>query len=163
MEQTLALRPATTDDHDAIWAMLEPVFRAGETYCVPRDVTREGALDYWLSGHDVFIAEDNGILGTYFLTPNQKGGGAHVCNCGFVTAPAATGRGVARAMLTHALETARAKGFRAMQFNFVVATNIRALTLWERAGFREVGRLPGAFSHPRDGYVDALVLWKDLV
>ncbi len=158
------LRPATKDDDDTLWAMLEPVFRAGETYCLPRDIGREDALAYW-SGppHSVFLAEEDGVaLGTYFLTPNQRGGGAHVCNCGFVTADAARGKGVARAMLLHALDTARSAGFRAMQFNFVVATNTRAIAIWESHGFAVVGRLPGAFRHPRDGYVDALVMYRQL-
>jgi hypothetical protein len=57
---------------------------------------------------------------------------------------------------------ARRQGFRAMQFNFVVATNDRAIDTWQRAGFRDVGRLPGAFRHPAHGFVDALVMWRDL-
>lgn len=160
----MQIRPATAADDDSIWRMLEPVFRAGETYCVPSDIGREAALDYWSGApHQVYVAEENGTtLGTYFLTPNQKGGGAHVCNCGFVTATGTTGKGVARHMLRHALDTAKAAGFRAMQFNFVVATNERAIAIWESHGFETVGRLPGAFLHPREGYVDALVMYRAL-
>ncbi|SPH16686.1 hypothetical protein DEA8626_00197 [Defluviimonas aquaemixtae] len=160
----MQIQPATLADDDAIWAMLEPVFRSGETYCVPRDISRAQALAYWSDPlHQVFVAEsDRRPLGTYFLTPNQKGGGAHVCNCGFVTAEAAAGKGVARAMLVHALDTARAAGFRAMQFNFVVSTNARAIAIWQSHGFETVGCLPGAFLHPREGYVDALVMYRHL-
>ena len=160
----MIVRPAIASDDDAIWAMLEPVFRAGETYCVPRDIGRGAALDYWSGApHEVFLAEDAGQpLGTYFLTPNQMGGGAHVCNCGFVTGEAARGKGVARAMLAHALEAAKAAGFRAMQFNFVIATNTRAIAIWHEHGFETVGRLPGAFDHPTSGYVDALVMFRKL-
>ncbi|MBK5932762.1 GNAT family N-acetyltransferase [Rhodovulum imhoffii] len=158
----MRIRPATQADDDAIWEILRPVFRAGETYCLPRDISRADALAYWSGGHEAFVAVTGEVLGTYFLCANQKGGGAHVCNCGFATAPAAQGQGVARAMLDHALDTARARGYRAMQFNFVVSSNTRALELWERAGFRSVGRLPGAFDHPRFGFVDALILFKTL-
>ncbi|AXS39756.1 N-acetyltransferase [Breoghania sp. L-A4] len=167
----VALRPIAPSDDGAMWAMLQPVFSAGDTYAVDRDIGRDAALAYWRGGHEVFIAEDgakdpagNGAaaLGTYYIGPNQKGGGAHVCNCGFVTADAARGRGVARRMLAHALETARARGFRAMQFNFVVSTNTRAIAIWQSHGFEIVGRLPGAFLHPREGYVDALVMYLDL-
>src|SRR6266700_1071275 len=107
------VRSATAADGDAIWEILEPTFRAGETYTVARDITRDEALGYWLSaGHEVFVAEQDGqMLGTYFLCANQKGGGAHVANCGYVTAAQAFGRGVARAMCAHSLERARAKGF----------------------------------------------------
>ena len=164
MTGEITLRPVSADDDPAIWAMLEPVFRAGETYCVERSIGREEALAYWLgSGHRVFVAEERGaIVGSYFLCRNQPGGGAHVCNCGFVTDPVAQGRGVARRMLDHALGQAKAAGFRAMQFNFVVGSNVRALSIWESYGFVVVGRLQGAFLHPRDGYVDALILYKML-
>jgi ribosomal protein S18 acetylase RimI-like enzyme len=162
MIQSTAIRAAAPADEDALWAMLEPVFRAGETYAVSRDISRADALAYWTAGHEVFIAEGPEPLGSYYIGPNQRGGGAHVCNCGFVTAPATQGRGVARAMLTHALDTARASGYRAMQFNFVVATNTRAIALWQGAGFETVGRLPGAFRRPDGTYVDALVMFRDL-
>lgn len=160
----MMLRPAKPADDDQLWAILEPVFREGETYCLARDISRAEALDYWSGGpHRVFVAEDAGaVLGSYFLSPNQKGGGAHVCNCGFVTAASARGKGVARAMLAHALEMAKADGYLAMQFNFVVATNERAIAIWRDMGFDVVGRLPGAFRSPKDGYVDALVMYRPL-
>lgn len=160
----MLIRPATSADHDAIWAIIDPILRAGETYALPRDWDRETALAYWFAApHQVFVAESGGeILGHYFLTPNQKGGGAHVANCGFMVSPQATGKGVAGALCAHAIETARAQGFRAMQFNFVVSSNVRAVALWQRMGFEIVGRLPGAFDHPRLGYVDAFVMYKTL-
>jgi ribosomal protein S18 acetylase RimI-like enzyme len=159
----MLIRPASPADDDAIWAILAPIYAAGETYCQPRDIDRAGALAYWSGGHSVFVAESDGAtLGTYFLCPNQPGGGAHVANAGFATAPAAQGRGLARAMLDHALTEARAQGYLSMQFNFVVATNTRAIALWQRAGFQTVGRLPAAFAHPTEGYVDALVMFRPL-
>lgn len=160
----LAIRPATASDHDAIWGILEPVIRAGETYTLPRDLDRTNALDYWFAkGHAVFVAHHSGqIAGTYFLCANQQGGGAHVANCGFMTAPALTGRGIARGMCIHALGYAKSRGFLAMQFNFVVGTNTRAIQLWTRLGFETVGRLPGAFAHPTLGLVDALVMYRVL-
>jgi ribosomal protein S18 acetylase RimI-like enzyme len=111
----------------------------------------------------VFVAESEGeVVGTYFMRPNQSGGGSHVANCGYMTAPWAVGRGVARAMCAHSLEHAKARGYRAMQFNFVVSTNERAVRLWQDFGFAIVGRLPEAFHHPRLGYVDALVMSRNL-
>src|SRR5215208_5527534 len=110
----MTIRPATLDDHDAIWAVLEPVIRAGETLALSREMTREAALAYWTApGNDVFVTEDGGeILGTYHVRANQRGGGGHVANAGYVTAPSATGRGIARAMCAHSLDHARARGFR---------------------------------------------------
>jgi len=158
-------RASLPADADSVWAILEPTIRAGETYTLPRDMAREDALDYWFApGHEVFVAEENSILvGTYFLQSNQQGGGSHVANCGYVTASWATSRGVARAMCAHSLDRARERGFTAMQFNFVVSTNERAVALWKTFGFEIVGRLPGAFHHPTMGYVDALVMYRSLL
>ena len=155
---------AADNDADAIWAIMEPIVRAGETYTLPRDMDKQSALAYWLSvEHEIFVAEDEGeIVGTYFLQANQKGGGAHVANCGYMTAISATGRGVARAMCAHSLDRARTRGFRAMQFNFVVSSNERAVRLWQSFGFEIVGRLPGGFHHPALGYVDAYIMYRDL-
>ena len=160
----MPIRFATSKDDDALWAILEPTFRAGETYPIPRDVSREAALAYWrAAGHAVFVLEEDGaVLGTYFLQANQPGSGGHVANCGYITAPAARGKGIARAMCLHSLERAREMGFTAMQFNFVVSTNRRAVRLWETLGFVIVGRLPLAFLHPHLGYVDALVMYQRL-
>jgi L-amino acid N-acyltransferase YncA len=161
----MLIRPARPGDDDAIWSILAPICAAGEVFCVDPEGGRPAAFDYWFSGRGrrVFVAEaEDGILGTSYLRPNQGGGGSHVANAGYATASAAEGRGVARALLAHSLATAREAGFRAMQFNFVVATNLRAIATWEAAGFRIVGRLPGAFRHPTEGYVDALVMHREL-
>jgi ribosomal protein S18 acetylase RimI-like enzyme len=107
-------------------------------------------------------AEGGAVVGTYYLKPNHGGGGAHVANAGFMTAPQAAGRGIGRAMGEHALAQARARGFLAMQFNCVVATNTRAIALWESLGFQTLAHLPGAFRHPTAGLVDALVMYRAL-
>ena len=160
----MLIRSAEAADDDAIWRILEPTIRAGETYVLPRDMSRDQALAYWRSrGHAVFVAENAGtILGTYYLRANQQGGGAHVANCGYMTAGDAQGRGVAQAMCEHSLDEARRRGFRAMQFNFVVSSNERAVRLWQRLGFAVGGRVPEAFAHPRQGFVDALVMHRAL-
>jgi L-amino acid N-acyltransferase YncA len=159
------IRSATPADAAAIWSIIGPVIRAGETYALDRDTTEEEAIAYWMGeDRETFVAEgDEGeVLGTYYLKANQAGGGRHVANCGYMTSEAATGRGVARAMCAHSLDRARERGFRAMQFNFVVSTNERAVRLWESMGFEVVGRLRQAFEHPRLEFVDALVMWREL-
>jgi len=147
-----------------VWNILEPVIRAGETYALPRDMSESAAMAYWTGPEgETFVAEDGGqVLGTYVLRANRLGGGAHVANCGYVTAAEAKGRGIARRMCSHSLDEARRRGFRAMQFNLVVATNEPAVHLWTSLGFETVGRLPGAFQHPSLGYVDALVMFRQL-
>lgn len=160
----MQVRAAVSADADSIWRILEPMICGGETYALPRDITREDALAYWMSpDHEVFVAQETDtVVGTYYLRPNQKGGGAHVANCGYVTATDSTGNGVARAMCLHSLERTKQRGFRAMQFNFVVASNDRAVRLWRSLGFDTAGRLAGAFKHPSHGFVDALVMYRTL-
>ncbi len=160
------VRPATEADRDAVWAMLEPVFRAGDCYCMPRDISRGDALDFWFApAHAVFVAAESEAgqpLGTSFLRPNKKGGGAHVCNAAYVTAPAEQGRGVGRALLDHSLEEARRRGYLAMQFSAVVAVNARAVALWRQNGFETVGRIPDGFRLPDGGFSDLLVMHRGL-
>lgn len=160
----MLIRRAGDEDAAAIWAMLEPVIRAGESFALDRAMGRAAALGYWRAAdHACFVAEEAGaVVGSYYLRANQAGGGAHVGNCGYVVAAAATGRGAARRMAEHSIEMARAAGFRAMQFNFVIETNARAVELWLSLGFAVAGRLPGAFAHPGGGYVDALVMFQTL-
>ena len=164
----VTVRPFEPRDADAIWFMLEQVLRAGDVYALPTEWNRTQALAYWLAaGHEVFVAEDRDdtqahIVGSYYLRVNQLGGGAHVANCGYLTAIAERGRGIARAMCAHSLQHARDRGFRAMQFNFVVSSNEHAVRLWKTFGFETVGRLPQAFLHPQLGYVDALVMFRSL-
>lgn len=160
----LRLRAATPADADAIWAILEPILRAGEPFALPADWSREEALGYWLQpAHRAFVAERNGrLLGAYYLRPNQLGPGDHVANGSYATHPDARGQGVARAMGLHSFEAARQAGFTALQFNLVLATNAAAIGLWRSLGMNAVGRLPQVFRHPRLGLVDALVMHRPL-
>ena len=141
--------------------MLEPVFRAADTYAIDPDISREAALAYWTAEH-AYIAEDAEARGTFYIRRNQQGGGSHVCNCGYVTARESEGRGVARMMLAHSLTEARRLGFEAMQFNFVLASNTRAVTTWQKAGFDIVGRIPRAFRLPDGSFTDAFTMHRFL-
>lgn len=161
---TVIIQAAHTDDSADIWDIVEPVIRAGETYALPRDMSRQEALAYFMGGdRETYVAVDESqLIGLYYLRANQQGGGSHVANCGYVVSEKASGRGVARMMCEHSLDRARARGFRAMQFNLVVSTNTRAVHLWMGMGFAVVGTLPKAFCHPRHGDVDALVMFRGL-
>jgi L-amino acid N-acyltransferase YncA len=158
------IRLAAADDFPAIWAIFQPVVASADTYAYPPSTTRAQARRIWMESPAVpHIAEHEGrTVGTYTLRPNQRGLGDHVANCSYMTHPDARGLGVADAMCVHSLEAARARGFRAMQFNFVVATNDAAIHLWQKHGFAIVGRVPGAFRHRLLGDVDVLVMHRTL-
>ena len=161
---TVTIRPATDADADAVWTIFHAVVSAGDTYSFAPDTPRAEALRLWLEvPQAAFVAEtEAGIAGTYYLKPNQPGLGDHVCNAGFMVAPSARRRGLGRALGEHALATARALGFRAMVFNFVVSTNTGAIALWESLGFAVAGRVPGAFRHAERGPTDTLVMHRVL-
>lgn len=158
------IRPVDPGDWPSLWAMLEPVMREGETFALPRDGDEATARAYFASPEKSnFVAVvDGAVLGASYIRANQQGGGAHIANCGYLTAPEARGRGLARALCAHSIEECRRRGFRGIQFNFVVSTNEPAVHLWQSFGFETLARLPGAFLHPRLGYVDALVMFKSL-
>jgi len=162
----IAIRPLAADDWAAAWKIIEPIFRAGETYAFAPEITETEAHKVWVAVPSAtFIAEDgqSRILGTYYIKPNQPALGAHVCNCGYIVAEDARNRGIASAMCKHSQQEAVARGFRAMQFNLVVATNQAAVSLWQKHGFEVIGTLPKAFRHRRLGFVDALVMYKQLI
>ncbi|MGB0213099.1 N-acetyltransferase family protein [Algiphilus sp.] len=159
------IRAFAPADWEAVWPVLRNEFRSGESHPHDPAIGIDEAHRAWIEAPQAtFVAEDRGgvIVGTYLIKPNQPGLGAHVCNCGYIVAPEARGRGIGRAMCAHSLAEARRLGYRAMQYNLVVATNTGAKALWDRMGFSTVGRLPGAFRHPRHGFVDAFVMFRDL-
>jgi len=160
----LTIRPAAVADHEAIWRIFHEVVAAADTYAYPAGTTRDEALSLWLPREGwTFVAEMDGrVVGTYVMKANQPGQGSHVANCGYMVEGAASGRGVGEALCLHSLAAAKHLGFRAMQFNFVVSTNSRAVELWRRCGFAIVGTLPEAFRHPTRGLVDAYVMYRRL-
>jgi L-amino acid N-acyltransferase YncA len=160
----MIIRVATAADWPTIWTILKPVFAAGETYAVDRKISADKAHAMWMDAPKAtFVSEADGqITGTYYIKTNAQGGGAHVCNCGYVVADHAQGQGIARAMCEHSQTQARDLDYTAMQFNMVLATNTGAVALWQKLGFETVGTLPGAFDHPTAGLTDGYVMFKKL-
>jgi len=161
----LKIRPFAETDWVATWRIIEPVFRAGETYVFSPDITEEEAYRVWVempSATFVAVDDSNEILGTYYIKPNQPALGDHVCNCGYIVSENARGKGVASEMCEHSQREAVTRGFRSMQYNLIVSTNEGAVRLWKKHGFDLIGTLPEAFRHPQLGYVDAYVMYKKL-
>lgn len=160
----VVIRDAEAGDWAAIWPFLRAIVAAGDTYTLPRDVTEEAARAGWFpaAGRTVVAVLGGTVVGTAKFQPNQGGAGAHVANASFMVDPAYGSRGIGRALAEHVLARAKADGYRAMQFNAVVATNTGAIALWRSLGFAVVGTVPGAFDHPEDGPVDLLVMHRPL-
>ncbi|MEL6455646.1 MAG: GNAT family N-acetyltransferase [Cyanobacteria bacterium J06623_5] len=163
MAEIITIRSYQFVDWPVVWSLLEPVFRAGETYAFSPDISEVEARRVWVelpSATYVALAGDHKIVGTYYIKPNQPALGSHVCNCGYIVGESARGKGVASAMCRHSQQMAIEQNFRAMQFNLVVSTNEAAVRLWQKLGFEIVGKLHQAFRHRQQGFVDAFVMYK---
>jgi L-amino acid N-acyltransferase YncA len=165
------VRGAVAGDWPAIWAILEPVARAGETYCWDTSMQEEAGRLEWLPGPagadptlQVFVAVEDGVrvVGTAQLHANRGGPGSHVANASFLVSADAGGKGVGRRLAEFVLEEAKAAGYTAVQFNAVVQTNERAVRLWQSLGFDIVGTVPGAFLHPTAGPTGLHIMHRTL-
>ena len=160
----MRIREASIGDFEAIWPIFQEIVHAGETYGFDTNTSKQQAEQIWMAlPRKTYVVEEHGqILGTYYLKTNQAGPGSHVCNCGYMVSSQARGMGMATTMCQHSLLTAKKMGYHAMQFNFVASSNEGAVRLWTKLGFETVGRLPRAFNHPKFGFVDAFVMYKEL-
>jgi L-amino acid N-acyltransferase YncA len=160
------IRDATEDDWPRIWPVFREVVQAGETYAYDANLSSEQARRLWLMSspsRTVVAVEDDEVLGTATMGPNRPGRGSHVGTASFMVSSVARGRGVGRALAEHVVAWHRDEGFRGIQFNAVVETNTAAVSLWRSLGFTVVGTVPGAFDHPRHGYVGLHVMYLPLV
>jgi GNAT superfamily N-acetyltransferase len=166
MSASVLIRDATPQDWPAIWSFLHEIVAAGETYAYDREMSEARAREIWLlepPGRTVVAVAPGGtVLGSAKMNPNQGGPGSHVASASFMVDPARAGRGVGRALGEHVLHWARAEGYRAMQFNAVVASNTRAVSLWRSLGFEILATIPEGFRHPTDGYVGLHVMYRPL-
>lgn len=155
-------REMSKQDFIDFWPTFSAVIRARDSYAFDPDMDIEQGYRLWCeTPQRSFVYEQDGVvLGSYYIKPNAMGPGSHYCNCGYMVASAARGKGVARAMCEHSQQIALELGFRAMQFNSVVSTNTVAVALWKKLGFEVVGTLPKAYLHGQLGYVDSLVMCK---
>jgi GNAT superfamily N-acetyltransferase len=164
MGSILSFREAKLEDSDSLWRIIEPIIRAGGAYVFDPQSSKEVMLSYWLHLDKItYLAECEGqLLGTFYLKVNQPDLGNHICNAGFMVSEKASGLGVGRAMGKFAMEEAKRKGFHAMQFNFVIKSNEKAVNLWSSLGFQVIGEVPEAYRHPQLGLVPALVMYQKL-
>ena len=164
MDSSLSARIATDKDEKALWGILEPMVRKGGTYVFSLDKTKESMMGYWMgTDKTTFVVENEGVVvGTFYLKANQEGLGDHICNAGFVVSRDAEGQGVGRWMGEYAQEAAKSREFLAMQFNFVIQSNQKAVHLWKSLGFSVIGEIPEAYRHPNLGLVSAFIFYKKL-
>jgi L-amino acid N-acyltransferase YncA len=152
-------------DDDKIWEIFSSVIKTGDTYVFDPDTKKETLHKNWFADYmDTFVAVNNDeeILGTYIIKPNQIDLGNHVANCSYMVNPQHQGKGVGNFLCSHSIEFAKNKGYLSIQFNIVVSTNIHAVQLWQKFGFEIIGTTPKGFRHKKSGLVDTYIMYKDL-
>jgi L-amino acid N-acyltransferase YncA len=166
MLAAMRIRKATLDDWPGMWAFMEGIVRAGETFSWDRDTTDVQARRMWFPEPPgrtfVAVDADGTVLGTANSVRNHSGGARHISSASFMVDPGHAGQGIGRALGEHVLDRARKDGFRAMQFNAVVETNTRAVALWRSLGFEVMATLPAGFHHPLHGYVGLHIMYRQL-
>ncbi|OHB82911.1 MAG: GNAT family N-acetyltransferase [Planctomycetes bacterium RIFCSPHIGHO2_02_FULL_38_41] len=160
----IKIRKARDEDFDDIWDIFHRVVKTGDTFAFDPASNRKDCRALWMSPNiRTYIAElQCKILGTYILRKNQPGLGAHVANAAYMVHPDARRKGIGWAMGMRSVKQAKKLGFSAIQFNFVVSTNLVAVELWLKLGFRIVGIVPKAFNHKKLGMVDVYIMHKFL-
>lgn len=161
---TALIRRAEAGDRPAILGIFRQVVARSDAYAFSPDTDETEAARIWFAPDAKVYAAllDGQVKGSFYIKPNQPGLGDHVANAGFMVDEGTRGRGLGRAMGEFALEEARRLGYRAMQFNFVVAANDPALRLWRALGFTTVGTIPKAFRHRTKGLVDVHIMYRTL-
>ncbi len=160
----ISIRKATSEDHEAVWAIIAEVIAGGDTYVFSPNSSKEKMLAFWFAPdkHTYVALQENKIAGTFFIKDNQLDLGSHVANAGYMTAPRVRGMGIGKKMGEFSLEEARRLGYKAMQFNIVISSNHAAVRLWTSLGFKIIGEIPEAFDHRQLGFTSAYIMYRKL-
>lgn len=128
------------------------------------DVLPKEKIAYILSTQTVcFCATANDkCIGFYILHPNGSGCCDHIANALYIVSKDCRNNGIGTSLVNHSLEKAQEHGFRAMQYNSVVASN-RSVDIYLKVGFEKVGVIPDGFILRNNTYDDLLILYKRLV
>lgn len=162
----MEIRDATPSDWDAIFPFYAQILTDGRTYAYPPDLPSDRARDAWMHGppgRTVVAVLDGALVGTATMGPNRPAAGAHIATGSFMVDPACGGRGVGRALGQELIGWAGREGYRGIQFNAVVQTNLAAVRLWQALGFEVVGTVPGAFRLPEGSYTGLHVMFRSLL
>lgn len=115
------------------------------------------------SGRDFFASQtfcgtaadsSGNVRGLYILHPNNVGRCGHICNASYAVSRDSRGLHIGEKLVMHCLEQGRLEGFKILQFNAVVASNIHARHLYERLGFTQLGVIPEGFRMKDGSYED---------
>lgn len=151
----MKVRAYEKKDLDAVNAIWNEVVEDGIAFPQLELLDRESGSAFFSSQTYTGVAEDaqGHVLGLYILHPNNIGRCGHIANASYAVSSKARGFHIGEALVMDSLRKAAAYGFRVMQFNAVVESNIHARHLYERCGFVQLGTIPGGF-RMKDGHYE---------
>lgn len=152
----IIIRAYTPEDLSSMITIWNEVVEEGVAFPQLELLDTKTGSDFFRSQTYCGVAEDaeNGlILGLYILHPNNVGRCGHIANASYAVSSSSRGQHIGEKLVSHCLEQGRKEGFRILQFNAVVRTNIHARHLYERLGFRQLGVIPGGFLM-KDGHYE---------
>ena len=160
----LSIRKAIESDYDQVWEIFSKIIETGDTYVFNPNTQKKDLKKHWFAENmETYVIEENDqILGTYMIKPNQIDLGNHIANCGYMVSPNVQGKGIGKKLCEHSLQIAKENGFVGIQFNIVVSTNTGAVELWKKFGFEIIGTTPNGFRHAKHGLVDTFIMYKSL-
>lgn len=164
-ETAVTIRAIVDADRDAVLHIARELVRSADTYAYDPGIDDEDLWRYWCpaGAGDGFVAELSGaVVGMFVIRPNHPGPGAHVANASYAVRADVRGIGLGRQMGQESLGLALELGYRALQFNAVVSTNMHAVRLWRSLGFRIVGTIPDGFRLPSGDYVAHHIMYRPL-
>lgn len=160
----LIIRPAKTEDLEAIWQMWKTIMEQKVYYAYDENTRKDVIMNSWINlKNHVYVADKNGeVVGAYIFKANQPGYGSHIANAAYLVKTNQRGQGIGQQLCVDSIEQATKAGFRAMQFNLVISTNKSAVKAWLNNGFEIIGTVPEGFYHYEKGYVDAYIFYRKL-
>lgn len=142
----MIVRPFNSDDINEMIKIWNEIVLEGAAFPQEECLDPESGKEFFSSQTFTGVAEDEGrVVGLYILHPNNIGRCGHICNASFAVSSAFRGRHTGEKLVSDCLKRAKACGFRILQFNAVVESNIHARHLYERLGFKQLGTIPGGF------------------
>ena len=155
----IEIRRYEEKDKNEAMAIWNTVVREGIAFPQDEELTDDTADTFFMSQSYTGIAVDseaNEIVGLYILHPNNVGRCGHICNTSYAVKEGKRGLHIGEQLVKDSLKTGASRGFRILQFNAVVATNIHALHLYERLGFSQLGIIPQGF-RMKDGHYEVII------
>ncbi len=150
----MLIREYAIQDIDALIRIWNEVVEDGLAFPQEELLDRESGAAFFASQTFTGVAEEDGhVVGLYILHPNNIGRCGHICNASYAVSSTIRGRHIGEALVQDCLRQGRESGFRIIQFNAVVESNIHARHLYERLGFKQLGTIPGGF-RMKDGHYE---------